>query len=102
MRRYPIISAICCVTFLTACDRPERIVYVTPQVPAIVRTPVAVPARTIDTVQELAAGYLEARSGLATANGRIAAADCILTAAEQGEPPECIKEKDHADNHTDD
>lgn len=101
MRLCRIISAIFSAIFLTACDPAERIVYVTPQVPAIVRTPVAVPARSIETAQDLASGYLETRAGLATANGRIAAADCILTAAEQGQEPDCIKENEHGDHHTD-
>jgi hypothetical protein len=66
-------------------------VFVTPHIPAVLRQPVAVPARRIDTVNDLAAGYLEARAGLAQANGRIAATDCILTATETGREPACLE-----------
>jgi len=55
----------------------------------VLRAPVAIPARPIATAADLAAGYLEARAGLAQANGRIAAVDCILTAAESGADPVC-------------
>ncbi|WP_300440413.1 hypothetical protein [uncultured Mameliella sp.] len=55
-----------------------------PHVPQSLRQPVPVPQRTPTTVNELAAGYVEARAALRTANGRISAIDCILTAAEQG------------------
>lgn len=79
MRRSLIISALC----LTACAQTEPII-VQPHVPASLRQPVPVPQRTPKTVNELAAGYVEAREALGTANGRIGAIDCILTAAEQG------------------
>ena len=45
---------------------------------------VAAPVLLGIAVNELAAGYVEARAALRTANGRISAIDCILTAAEQG------------------
>lgn len=87
MHRCLIIFASCWV--LTGCDRPAPVL-VTPHVPAVLRQPVAVPARRIETTNDLAAGYLEARAGLAQANGRIAAVDCLLTAAERGEEPACL------------
>lgn len=85
MRIIPIFLALA----VAACDRPAPVL-VTPHVPAVLRQPVAVPARRIETTNDLAAGYLEARAGLAQANGRIAAVDCLLTAAERGEEPACL------------
>jgi hypothetical protein len=80
---------MCCAVLLTACDRSERIVYVVPPVPGILREPVRTPARQIETANDLAGGYLEARAALATANGRIVAVDCILTAAETDGENDC-------------
>jgi hypothetical protein len=89
MHRCLIICASCCL--LTGCDwlTQRETVVVRPHVPASLRQPVTVPARPVETVNDLAAGYLEARNGLATANGRIAAVDCLLTAAEQDADPDC-------------
>lgn len=87
MYRCLIICASCCA--LTACERPAPVI-VNPHIPAVLRQPVAVPARRVETVNDLAAGYVEARAGLAQANGRIAAVDCILTAAEAGQEAECV------------
>ncbi|WP_421907277.1 Rz1-like lysis system protein LysC [Mameliella sp.] len=87
MRRYLIISAL----FLTACGQTELVV-VQPHVPGSLRQPVPVPQRTPVTVNDLATGYVEARTALGTANGRIAAIDCILTAAEQSR--ECLRAGD--------
>lgn len=84
MRLCLIISAL----FLTACGQTEPII-VQPHVPGSLRQPVPVPQRTPVTVNELAAGYVEARTALGTANGRIAAIDCILTAAEKQEDATC-------------
>jgi hypothetical protein len=90
MRLCLIICASCCL-LTTGCDwlTQRETVVVRPHVPASLRQPVTVPARRIDTTNDLAAGYLEARSGLATANGRISAVDCLLTAAEQDADPDC-------------
>ena len=90
MRPCLIICAICC---LAGCDQSEPVI-VSPHIPAVLRQPVAVPARQIDTMNDLAAGYVEARAGLAQANGQIAAVDCILTAAEQGRAPDCNTQGD--------
>lgn len=70
--------------FLTACGQTEPNI-VNPHVPQSLRQPAQVPKRTPTTVNELAAGYVEARTALGTANGRIVAIDCILTAAEKNE-----------------
>lgn len=72
MRLCLIISALC----LTACAQTEPVI-VTPHIPAALLQPVAVPVRDVTTVNQLAAGYVEARAALATANGRIGAIACI-------------------------
>ncbi|BBU58483.1 hypothetical protein KU6B_47480 [Mameliella alba] len=74
--------------FLTACGQTEPVI-VQQHVPQSLRQPVPVPQRTPVTVNELAAGYVEARTALGTANGRIGAIDCILTAAETGKEAAC-------------
>lgn len=88
MRLCLIAFALCCLTGCSALSQRETVV-VRPHVPVSLRQPVVVPARPVETVNDLAAGYLEARNGLATANGRIAAVDCLLTAAEQDTEPDC-------------
>lgn len=92
MRLYRTISAICCAICLTACERPAPII-VAPDVPVSLRQPVTVPQRRIETVQDLATGYVEATSGLATANGRLSAIDCIFQAATENRPADCTGAK---------
>lgn len=89
MRSCLSIFAACSI--LAGCETPAPVI-VSPSIPAVLRQPVSVPARPIETVNDLAAGYMEVRAGLAQANGRIAATDCILTATETGQEPDCLED----------
>lgn len=74
--------------FLVGCAEPEYI-YVVPDVPATLRQPVSVPDRPVATLADVGVILADHVEGLGIANGRIVAFDCILTAAEAGETPDC-------------
>lgn len=84
------------ILFLTSCAPApvvERVVQVVPEVPTILRTPVTVPPRPVETLTDVGLILADHVEGLAAANGRIVAVDCILTVAEataRGDvPPAC-------------
>lgn len=85
MRRCLMICAACWT--LTACG--ERLVYVTPDVPAELREPVPRPDTPVETLGDLAVRAIELEAALGTANGRLTAIDCILTAAARGTDTIC-------------
>ena len=93
MHRYLTGSAIiCAILALSGChwNRPTKIEYVTPDVPKVLREPVAVPNRNADTLADVGLILTDHVEALGKANGRIVATDCILTAAERGETPDCL------------
>lgn len=76
-----------------ACSpQTPTIEFVVPDVPKVLRTPVDVPARKVETLVDVGLVLTDHQEALNVANGRIVATDCILTAAEQGEEPACISE----------
>lgn len=78
--------------FLAGCLNPNvRIEYVpvVPDVPKELRTPVALPDRELTGLASVGVILADAIEAVDTANGRIIATDCILTAAEDGVDPVC-------------
>lgn len=73
---------IICAAFLTGCDRPERLIYTVPHVPADLRQPARVACLPGITEGALALCLLRKSAGLSRANAQLAAIDEILTAAE--------------------
>lgn len=64
---------------------------VVPTVGAELRTPVTLPERDVEGLASVGIILADHVEGLETANGRIVAIDCILTAAENSVQPECEK-----------
>jgi len=89
MLSYPSGFAITCAIFLSACERQIEYVPVIPDVPAELRTPVAVPDRQAESLRDVGLILTDHVEALTTANDRISSTDCILTAAENGEEPNC-------------
>ena len=80
MRRFLTGSAI---FLLASCAEPRvEVRTIVPEVPAELRAPVVVPARDAQTLTDVALLLTDYDEALDTANGRIAAIDGILTAAE--------------------
>ena len=85
---FAIISGI----FLAGCNPSERLVYVVPDVPKTLRTPVTVPERKAETLADVGLILTDHVEGLQIANGRIAGIDCILSASEDGaDASECLE-----------
>ncbi|WP_306130986.1 hypothetical protein [Roseovarius sp. MMSF_3350] len=83
MRRFLMIFALC----LTASCAPKtEIEYITPDVPAELRTPVPVPKRKAETLADVGVILTDHVEALGKANGKIVAIDCILLDAENAEP----------------
>lgn len=80
----PIMSLL----FLAACQ--TEYIPVIPDVPIELRTPVSVPDREAATLKDVGIILTDHVQALDTANGRIIATDCILTAAEAGVEPDCL------------
>lgn len=79
MRHCLMIFAVC----LTASCGPEtEYRYVTPDVPAELRTPVPVPKRKTETLADVGVILTDHVEALGKANGQIVAIDEILTCAE--------------------
>lgn len=78
------------LAFLAACGQTEY-VFVTPDVPYELRTPVAAPDRQVRTLKDVGVVLTDHVEALETANGKIAAIDCILAAAESGKKPLCVE-----------
>ena len=92
MRRYLTGSVLISTAFLAACAETQiEYVPVVPDVPADLRQPVTVPVRQTDTLRDVALVLTDHVEALETANGRIIATDCILTAAERGTEPDCLQ-----------
>lgn len=70
---------------------PTEYVDVIPDVPADLRQPVTVPERRTETLRDVGLILTDHVEALEVANGRIVAIDCILTAAEDGAEPDCLK-----------
>lgn len=91
MNHYRTGCAIILTSFLASCGKPRvEYVNVIPEVPAELRTPVAVPARRANTLGDVAVILTDHVAALDAANGKISATDCILTAAEAGRDPDCF------------
>ncbi len=82
MRHCLMIFAVC---LIASCGPETEYRYVTPDVPAELRTPVPVPKRKAETLADVGVILTDHVEALGKANGRIVATDCILTAAETGE-----------------
>lgn len=79
--------------FLAGCLGNVRTEYI-PVIPAVdetLRTPVVLPEREVNGLQSVGIILADAIEGLDLANGRIAAIDCILDAAEAGAQPNCAQ-----------
>lgn len=63
---------------------------VVPDVPPELRTPVVLPDRELTGLASVGVILADAVEGLAVANGRITAIDCILTAAEESRSADCL------------
>jgi hypothetical protein len=73
------------MALLTACERP-----LVPLVPESLRQPVQVPDSPVTTTGQLARRAVDLTAAVQNANARIVAIDCILDAAEAGDPdPAC-------------
>ncbi len=79
MRRFLMISALC---LIASCGPENEIEYVTPDVPAELRTPVPVPKRKAETLADVGVILTDHVQALGKANGKIVAIDEILTCAE--------------------
>ncbi|WP_172978089.1 hypothetical protein [Roseovarius sp. THAF27] len=78
---------------MTASCGPEtEIEYITPDVPAELRTPVPVPKRKAETLADVGVILTDHVEALGKANGKIVATDCILTEAETGKVKEGCEE----------
>lgn len=83
-----IVSA----SFLGGCLKPDVLIEYVPVVPVVsaeLRTPVEMPEREVSGLASVGLILTDAVQALDTANGRIVAIDCILTAAEAGADPSC-------------
>lgn len=74
---------------MAACNPTIEYVRVVPDVPAQLRSPVAVPDRKAETLKDVGLILTDHVEALGRANGQIVAIDCILVAAETGKDQEC-------------
>ena len=79
MRHCLMIFAVC---LIASCGPETEYRYVTPDVPAELRTPVPVPKRKAETLADVGVILTDHVEALGKANGKIGAIDEILTCAE--------------------
>lgn len=80
------------MSFLGGCLHSGVVIEYVPVVPVVaaeLRQPVEMPDREVAGLASVGIILTDAVEALGTANGRIVAIDCILTAAEKGADPQC-------------
>lgn len=82
--------SVAVILMISACNATIEYVPIIPEVPTELRQPVTVPQRRAETLRDVGLLLADHVQALDTANGRIIATDCILTAAEAGVEPDCI------------
>ncbi|MDD9733091.1 hypothetical protein PVW46_24590 [Mameliella sp. AT18] len=80
MSRFPTGSAITCIALaLTACSPPRtETVFVVPDVPEDLLTPVEVPARRVEVLTDVGLVLADHVEALELANDRIRGVRCVL------------------------
>lgn len=83
------LSFIAGAALLASGCAEQKIEYieVTPLVPPELRKPVEPPQRQVEGIKDVGLVLADQAEALDKANGQITSIDCILTAAEKGDPP---------------